>query len=276
MVAYTYNGEIDVDDELIEPETTAEDRVAHYRFFEVCLSDELLEAIPFCFNPALAFLKAHHVVTAVILEQFAFEHSQRGFSIQMVEYRIRSSGNLSYGLFNICDMTEKKDWWVATMMRSWNIENKDEDIRRLLFVQIIATLGCSPVVTDKDMDAPSNWMEILHGRESHPSEPVGHRPHGRTLCIHSLAVCPRLQGLGLGTATLKSYLQRMNTINAADRVALLCRQSEIRFFQRCGFKNIGRSYTETLRGEYFDMVFDLPGPGKLIDWNGVAAVAKGL
>ncbi|KAL6883896.1 hypothetical protein HDV57DRAFT_433308 [Trichoderma longibrachiatum] len=196
------------------------------------------------------------------------------FHFYEAEYRIRFSGNLSYGLFNICDMTERKNWWVATKMRGWNIDGCPEDVRRLMFVHIIATLGCSPFVTDEDMDYPKNWAAILNGRERYPSEPVGHRPHGRTICLHSVAVCPRLQGLGLGTATLKSYVQRMNSLGAADRVALICRKPETRFFERCGFKNIGRSTTKTLVGEYYNMVFDLPGPKDFIDWNSIADAAK--
>ena len=139
-------------------------------------------------------------------------------------------------------------------MRGWNIDGCPEDVRRLMFVHIIATLGCSPVVTDEDMDYPKNWAAILHGRDRYPSEPVGHRPHGRTICLHSVAVCPRLQGLGLGTATLKSYVQRMNSLGAADRVALVCRKPETRFFERCGFRNSGRSSIKTLVGEYYNMV----------------------
>jgi GNAT superfamily N-acetyltransferase len=143
----------------------------------------------------------------------------------------------------------------VTKVRGWNIKDcPEEDVRRLMFVHIIATLGCSPVVTDEDMDYPKNWLNILHGIEKSPSELVGHRPDGRTVCIHSIAVCPRLQGLGLGTATLKSYVQRMNSSGLADRVALICRKSEIRFFQKCGFRNIGRSDTKTLTGEFYNMV----------------------
>ncbi|OTA08081.1 hypothetical protein A9Z42_0090300 [Trichoderma parareesei] len=258
----------------MEVDTIGFDRISQFHFYEVCRSDDFLRSFPFCFNPKLSFLRPQHVGTAVLLEQIAFEHSQRGFSSPLAEYRIRFSGNLSYGLFNICDMTERKYWWVATKMRGWNIDGCPEDVRRLMFVHIIATLGCSPVVTDEDMDYPKNWAAILHGRERYPSEPVGHRPHGRTICLHSVAVCPRLQGLGLGTATLKSYVQRMNSLGAADRVALVCRKPEIRFFERCGFRNSGRSSTKTLVGEYYNMVFDLPGPKDFIDWNSIADAAK--
>ncbi|KAL7950337.1 hypothetical protein V8C42DRAFT_196350 [Trichoderma barbatum] len=262
-----HDDKVDIDDELMEVDTIGFDRISQFYFYGVCRSEEFLRAIPFCFNPKLAFLKPQHVVTAVVLEQFAFEHSARGFCGPLVEYRIRFSGNLSYGLFNICDMTERKDWWLATKVRGWNIEGCPEDVRRLMFVHIIATLGCSPVVTDEDMDYPKNWLEMLHGRERSPSEPVGHRPDGRTVCIHSIAVSPRLQGLGLGTATLKSYVQRMNSSGIADRVALICREPEIGFFKKCGFRNLGRSNTTTLTGEFYNMVFDLPGPRDFIDWN---------
>ncbi|KAK1256069.1 hypothetical protein MKX07_008328 [Trichoderma sp. CBMAI-0711] len=268
------NDEFDIDEDLMEVDTIGFDRISQFHFYEVCRSDDFLRSFPFCFNPKLSFLRPQHVGTAVLLEQIAFEHSQRGFSSPLAEYRIRFSGNLSYGLFNICDMTERKYWWVATKMRGWNIDGCPEDVRRLMFVHIIATLGCSPVVTDEDMDYPKNWAAILHGRERYPSEPVGHRPHGRTICLHSVAVCPRLQGLGLGTATLKSYVQRMNSLGAADRVALVCRKPEIRFFERCGFRNSGRSSTKTLVGEYYNMVFDLPGPKDFIDWNSIADAAK--
>ncbi|KAL6807657.1 hypothetical protein GGI42DRAFT_252315 [Trichoderma sp. SZMC 28013] len=268
------NDTVDIEDDLMEVGTIGFDRIAQFYFYDVCLSEEFLRAFPFCFNPKLAFLKPQHVVTAIVLEQFAFEHSVRGFCNPLVEYRIRFSCNLSYGLFNICDMTERKDWWMVTKVRGWNIDGCPEDVRRLMFVHIIATLGCSPVVTDEDMDYPKNWSKILHGDESSPSEPVGHRPDGRTVCIHSIAVCPRLQGLGLGTATLKSYVQRMNSSGLADRVALICRKSETRFFEKCGFKNIGRSDTKTLTGEFYNMVFDLPGCDDFIDWNQIEKDAQ--
>ncbi|KAH0531847.1 hypothetical protein TsFJ059_000627 [Trichoderma semiorbis] len=243
------NDTVDIDDEEMEVDTIGFDRIAQFYFYG-------------------------HVVTAIELEQVAFQHSVRGFCSPLVEYRVRFSYNLSFGLFNICDMTERKDWWRVTKVRGWNIDGCPEDVRRLMFVHIIATLGCSPVVTDEDMDYPKNWLKMLHGDENSPSELVGHRPDGRTVCIHSIAVCPRLQGLGLGTATLKSYVQRLNSLGLADRVALICRKSETRFFQKCGFRNIGRSDTKTLPGEFYNMVFDLPGRRDFIDWNQIEKDAQ--
>lgn len=70
----------------MEVETIEFDRIFQFRFYEVCRSKEFLKTIPFCFNPKIAFLKPQHVVTAVILEQFAFEHSPRGFSNPLVSF----------------------------------------------------------------------------------------------------------------------------------------------------------------------------------------------
>ncbi|KAM0249389.1 hypothetical protein ACHAQJ_009064 [Trichoderma viride] len=274
VIPISTNDEVDVVDAQMEPNTLVEDRLFQFHFFHACLSEDFLKSMPFCFNPTIASLKSHHVATTLILEQCAFEHSQRGFSKSLAEYRIRFAASLSYGLFNICDVTERKDWRIATKMRGWNVPDCPEDVRRFMFVHIIATMGCGPVVTDEDMDCPKNWKEILHGRQRYPSEPVGHRPLGRTVCLHSIAVCARLQGLGLGTATLKSFVQRMSSRRVADRVALLCRKHEIRFFEKCGFKNIGRSNTKSLSGRYYNMVFDLPEGKELIDWKAIVTAAK--
>lgn len=78
------NDEVDLIDHLVEPDTVVDDRLFQFQFFKPCLSKEFLKSMPFCFNPKLAFLKPQHVVTTIYLEQCAFEHSQRGFSKQLV------------------------------------------------------------------------------------------------------------------------------------------------------------------------------------------------
>lgn len=78
------NDTVDIEDDLMEVGTIGFDRIAQFYFYDVCLSEEFLRAFPFCFNPKLAFLKPQHVVTAIVLEQFAFEHSVRGFCNPLV------------------------------------------------------------------------------------------------------------------------------------------------------------------------------------------------
>lgn len=78
------NDTVDIDDEEMEVDTIGFDRIAQFYFYGVCRSEEFLSAFPFCFNPKLAFLKPQHVVTAIELEQVAFQHSVRGFCSPLV------------------------------------------------------------------------------------------------------------------------------------------------------------------------------------------------
>lgn len=87
-----------------------------------------------------------------------------------------------------------------------------------MFAQILATLGTHPVVTDDDMAVPNNWRDSSACKDS----TVGHQSQGRTICLHSFAVCPEVQGVGIGKTAMKSYLQLMNESGMADRVALIC------------------------------------------------------
>lgn len=87
-----------------------------------------------------------------------------------------------------------------------------------MFAHFIATLGTSPVVTDQDMALPEHWQDPAACNDSS----VGHQISGRTLCLHSAAVCPTVQGIGIGKSALKSYLEIINESAVADRVALIC------------------------------------------------------
>lgn len=66
------------------------------------------------------------------------------------------------------------------------------------------------------MDIPAGWR-TSHGEHADK----GHREGGRTICVHSLAVSPKLQGCGLGKLIMKSFLQQMKNLGA-ERVALIC------------------------------------------------------
>lgn len=86
VIPISASDEVDLIDEEVEPDTTIDDRLYQFQFFKPCLSKEFLKSMPFCFNPKLAFLKPQHVATTIFLEQCAFEHSQRGFSDQLVSF----------------------------------------------------------------------------------------------------------------------------------------------------------------------------------------------
>lgn len=129
-----------------------------------------------------------------------------------------------------------------------------------MFAHIIATLGKSPVITDADMAFPKDWRDPKASCNS----PLGHQSSGRTICLHSFAVCPEVQGIGVGKTALKSYLQLMNESGVADRVALICKpvgcqldggkaklttlQYSVEVYKRFGFKDLGPS-KEALAGK---------------------------
>lgn len=87
--------------------------------------------------------------------------------------------------------------------------------RSVLIAHIIATASNSKVVTDNTMSIPANWNGI-GGKGD-----VGHLEGGRVICMHSLAVAPKMQGCGLGKLVIKSFLQQMKAIGS-ERVALIC------------------------------------------------------
>lgn len=83
-------------------------------------------------------------------------------------------------------------------------------VARVMFAHFIAALGHNPVVTDDDM----MFSEACPRPGS----------SGRTLCLLSFAVCPEVQGRGIGKGAVMSYLQLIRMSQVADRVALLCKR----------------------------------------------------
>lgn len=95
--------------------------------------------------------------------------------------------------------------------------------KSVLLAHIIATASNSEVVTDKEMGVPADWKTTVG-----PSE-VGHVEGGQTICMHSLAVSPKLQGCGLGKLVINAFVQRME-VRKAERIALICQ--DVRFCPR--------------------------------------------
>lgn len=95
--------------------------------------------------------------------------------------------------------------------------DRPDQAKSVLWAHIVATASNSKVVQDSDMAIPANW------KKGHGSKDTGkgHVEGGRTVCLHSLAVCPKLQGCGLGKVILKSFLWQMKAMGV-ERVALIC------------------------------------------------------
>lgn len=88
------------------------------------------------------------------------------------------------------------------------------------------------------------------------SPPVGHDEDGETVCIHSLCVHPEFSGKGLGQVLLKSYVQRIRDSGVAKRVALICRERLVGWYERAGFEKVGPSECQYGGGNWVDMVLD--------------------
>ena len=90
-----------------------------------------------------------------------------------------------------------------------------------------------------------------------PGAGVPHRGHneaGRTLAVHSLAVLPAYQHVGLGTTLMKAYVQRMVESDVADRISILTYEDLIGFYTKLGFENKGKSSNSYGGGNWTNMV----------------------
>jgi predicted N-acetyltransferase YhbS len=115
---------------------------------------------------------------------------------------------------------------------------------------IIATKHSAETVTDASMAFPSDWRSKYQ-----LSPPTGHDEDGETVCLHSLAVHPDLQRKGLGRTLLLSWIQRLKD-SGPKRIALLCRDRYIPFYEKAGFKNLGPSKVTYGGGGWVDMVLE--------------------
>ena len=106
------------------------------------------------------------------------------------------------------------------------------------------------------MRIPSKWKTR---RSSLPSsddeEPLGHQDMGGTICLHSLAVDPEFQRMGLGSVLMKSYIARMKDSKIADRIALLAHDHLVQFYTGLGFENMGPSAVTSHGGSWNNMVY---------------------
>lgn len=128
--------------------------------------------------------------------------------------------------------------------------NRPNNAKSVLLAHIIATASDSEVVTDKEMGVPADW------KGSKGKGELGHVEGGRTICMHSLAVSPKLQGCGLGKLVIKAFVQQMHAIGS-ERVTLICQDYLVGYYERFGFKHAGASDAKFGGGGWHNMVFDL-------------------
>jgi GNAT superfamily N-acetyltransferase len=179
-------------------------------------------------------------------------HVEHGPDSEQIEYRLRTCGELCSGLFTSAYPTSSGPLGDIIKTRKFqSIDSSDADRKRVLLGHIIATKSASRIVTDEAMDYPKDWQTKYQLAPS-----IGHNEDGETVCLHSLCVHPDFAGRGLGKVLLKSYIQRIKDSGVAKRVALICRDRYVGFYEKAGFSKVGPSKCQYGGGNWMDMVLD--------------------
>ncbi|PIA93010.1 hypothetical protein CB0940_04109 [Cercospora beticola] len=193
-------------------------------------------------HPYTQTLSLSDVESCVRLEDAAFPPAERA-SREKFQYRLKNCGELSLGIFTSEENSEATTASTASPAWSGAPERKS-----ILLGHIVSTMTTSSTVTDDDMSIPT---------ADNPDSKLGHKPEGRTVCIHSLAVLPEYQGRSLGGTLMKAYLHRLKTQSVADRAALIAHDHLLPYYERFGFKNLGPSKAQFGGGGWYDMTVEL-------------------
>ncbi|KAH8706102.1 hypothetical protein GQ44DRAFT_763901 [Phaeosphaeriaceae sp. PMI808] len=173
------------------------------------------------------------------LEHAAFDPIEAA-TREKIEYRLRTCGELCTGLFSSAYPTSPAPLGPLIKARKFpSLDSSDTDRKRVLLGHIIATKSPSPVVTDAAMAFPTDWQANYQLAPA-----TGHSEDGDTVCIHSLCVHPDFKGKGLGQILLRSYVQRIKDSGVAKRVALICRERLVGFYEKVGFNKVGDNYVD--------------------------------
>lgn len=143
------------------------------------------------------------------------------------EYRLSVCPELSLGVFCtvVPSIAEEKGFQIDTLATAKKVETaRPNGAKSVLFAHIVATKTDGQTVTDRDMDYPRDWKT----RRANATD-VGHKEAGRTICLHSLAVHPKLQGCNLGKMLMKAYLQQVKNSGLADRISLIAQKVSLHY-----------------------------------------------
>ncbi|KAK4100842.1 acyl-CoA N-acyltransferase [Parathielavia hyrcaniae] len=221
----------------------------------------LQKALPFIttFSPNIRPLTVSDLASCVALERAAFPNPEHQASPEKFEYRLTVAPELSLGVFLTVVPEQAKQLGIETLPPARPVETGRADgAVSVLLAHVISTRCRGDVVTDADMAYPGDWRT----RRGRAAEDAGHREDGRTVGLHSLAVLPRLHRCGIGQMIVRAYLDQMRNSGLVDRVALLCQDHLVSYYERSGFKHMGESKAEYGGGGWHDMVYDLPRQSK--------------
>ncbi|KAH0544324.1 hypothetical protein FGG08_001587 [Glutinoglossum americanum] len=153
---------------------------------------------------------------------------------------------------------------ATTTASSRTTDSSAPEFKEVLLAHAVSTKCIGPLVTDDAMGLPAEFDPLSEkrrdpklpdwGSSSFSPSPLGHQEAGQTLGLHSLGVLPEFQGRGYGKAVLKSYIQRMQDANVAQRIAIITYNHLIEFYKEFGFIDKGRSEAKFGGGDWHDMV----------------------
>ncbi|KAF2637506.1 acetyltransferase [Massarina eburnea CBS 473.64] len=194
------------------------------------------------------------------LEHAAFDANEAA-SREKIEYRLRTCGELCTGIFTSAYATCSGSVSSLVKARKFpSVDSMASDRKRILIGHIIATKSKSPIVTDDSMAFPSDWRTKY---QLGPS--TGHDEEGETVCLHSLCVHPDFHQRGLGGVLLRGWSQRIRDSGMAKRIALICRERLVGWYEKNGFKKVGPSKCQYGGGDWVDMVMDFESAGEYED-----------
>ncbi|KAK5628386.1 hypothetical protein RRF57_004101 [Xylaria bambusicola] len=245
---------IDDTEDLSDDDANAQKRISceRRRPQDACIKDLL----PFPFSPLIRPLTISDLESCIALENAAFANPAHRCSREKFIYRLTTCPELCMGLFCTVVPSKAQGWEIDTLHTAHAVETgRDDAAVSVLLAHIIATRSHDTVVTDDSMDYPQGDST---GRSNNDSN-IGHQDFGRTVCIHSLAVHPKLQGVGMGKLILKSYMQQIKHADIADRIALICQEYLVSYYKRWSFCHNGPSAVNLGGGGWHDMVLDLGG-----------------
>ncbi|KAK2039458.1 acetyltransferase [Colletotrichum somersetense] len=169
---------------------------------------------------------------------------------EKIEYRLSVCPHMCYGLFarhstsisEVC--RQERDIPVLTKApEGWSNDR--------LIAHTIATQSISRAVKDEDMAFPVTWKT-----DPTAVHCVGHRPEGRTIALHSLAVSPSCQRLGYGKKLMSVYIEKMMETGQADRISILTYDRLVPYYQKLGFTHFGKSQSEYAGVAWQDLAFE--------------------
>ncbi|RMY97149.1 hypothetical protein D0860_08675 [Hortaea werneckii] len=219
-------------------------------------------------HPYTQSLSINDIDSCTKLEEETFPPNERA-TREKFEYRLKHCGELCVGVY-----TSHSENKIPTAETSAPVYSGAPQRKAVLIGHLIVTKTTNLTVTDADMAVPSSSSSSSFSTTttdpSTSSSAGPHKEEGRTILIHSLAVLPQYQHLGLGRTLMESFLQRTEALGVADRAALITHEKLIPYYEKFGFQNKGLSKCQFAGGGWFDMIRELrvgnkglAGPGGL-------------